>query len=82
MSSEGAADSGRLARERVALALAGHGRRWSRWAARPRKYACVVRLEKIFRNPIIEAVEKGELARRECTFDFHDDGGCRITHAR
>jgi hypothetical protein len=46
-----------------------------------RKYACVVRLEKAFRNPIIEAVEKGGLARRECTFDFDDDGGCCITHA-
>jgi len=40
-----------------------------------------VRLEKIFRNPIIEAVEKGGLAPRECTFDFNDDGGCCISHA-
>jgi hypothetical protein len=40
-----------------------------------------VRLEKIFRNPIIEAVEKGGLAPRECTFDFNDDGACCITHA-
>lgn len=39
-----------------------------------------MRLEKTFRNPIIEAVEKGGLALRECTFDFNDDGGCRITH--
>jgi hypothetical protein len=39
-----------------------------------------VRLEKLFRNGIIEAVEKGGLARRECTFDFNDDGGCYITH--
>ena len=44
-------------------------------------YAGVVRLEKIFRNPIIEAVEKGGLAPRECTFDFNDDGGCCIIHA-
>jgi hypothetical protein len=49
--------------------------------ARPDKYACVVRLEKLFRNPIIEAVEKGGLAPRECPFDFTDDGGCCITHA-
>ena len=55
-------------------------RRWGRWAARPRKYACVVRLEKLFRNGIIEAVEKSGLAPRECTFDFNDEGGCRITH--
>jgi hypothetical protein len=40
-----------------------------------------VRLEKIFRNGIIEATEKGGLEPRECTFDFNDDGGCRITHA-
>jgi hypothetical protein len=40
-----------------------------------------VRLEKLFRNPIIEAVEKGGLAPRECIFDFNDDGGCCITHA-
>jgi hypothetical protein len=40
-----------------------------------------VRLEKLFRNPVIEAVEKGGLAPRECTFDFNDDGGCWITHA-
>jgi hypothetical protein len=40
-----------------------------------------VRLEKIFRNPIIEAVEKGGLTPRECTFDFNDGGGCCITHA-
>jgi hypothetical protein len=39
-----------------------------------------VRLEKLFRNGIIEAVEKGGLAPRECTFDFNDKGGCRITH--
>jgi hypothetical protein len=39
-----------------------------------------VRLEKLFRNGIIEAVEKGGLAPRECTFDFNDDGGCDITH--
>lgn len=40
-----------------------------------------MRLAKIFRNPIIEAVEKGGLAPRECTFAFNDDGGCCITHA-
>jgi hypothetical protein len=40
-----------------------------------------MRLEKNFRNPIIEAVENGGLAPRECTFDFDDDGGCCITHA-
>jgi hypothetical protein len=39
-----------------------------------------VRLEKLFRNGIIEAVEKGGLAPRECTFDFNDDDGCYITH--
>lgn len=39
-----------------------------------------MRLEKIFRNPIIETVETGGLAPSECTFDFNDDGGCRITH--
>ena len=39
-----------------------------------------MRLEKIFRNGIIEAVEKGGLAPRECTFDFNDDAGCSITH--
>lgn len=46
-----------------------------------RNYARVMRLEKNFRNPIIEAVERGGLAPRECTFDFDDDGGCCITHA-
>jgi hypothetical protein len=40
-----------------------------------------VRLEKTFRNPIIEAVKKGGLTPRECTFDFNDDGGGWITHA-
>lgn len=40
-----------------------------------------MRLEKSFRNPVIEAVEKGGLARWECTFDFSDDGGGCITHA-
>ena len=40
-----------------------------------------MRLEKLFRNPIIEAVGQGGLAPRECTFDFNDDGGCCITHA-
>ena len=40
-----------------------------------------MRLEKPFRNSIIEAVEKGGLAPRECTFDINDGGGCHITHA-
>ena len=35
----------------------------------------------MFRNAIIEAVEKGGLAPRECTFDFNDSGRCCITHA-
>jgi DNA-binding Lrp family transcriptional regulator len=60
------------------VALGGREDFWGR-GARPGKYACVVRLEKMFRNPIIEAVEKGGLAPRECTFDFNDDGGCCIT---
>jgi hypothetical protein len=39
-----------------------------------------VRLDKPFRNGIIEAVDTGGLEPRECTFDFNDDGGCRVTH--
>lgn len=50
-------------------------------AGATRHYACAVRLDKIFRNPIIEAVKTGGLEPRECTFDFNDDGGCRVTHA-
>jgi hypothetical protein len=38
-------------------------------------YACLVRLEKIFRNPIVKAVEMGGLAPRECTFDLPHNGG-------
>lgn len=72
-----------------------HGSRVSGWRSRwraaddvgvagrpdPATTLCVVRLEKMFRNSIIEAVEKGGLAPRECAFDFNDDGGCCITHA-
>jgi hypothetical protein len=35
----------------------------------------------MFTNGIITAVKEGGLEPRECTFDFDDDGGCRITHA-
>jgi hypothetical protein len=52
-----------------------------RRSAHTRRYPWAVRLEKMFRNVIIEATAKGGLEPRECTFDFNDDGGCRIIHA-
>jgi hypothetical protein len=33
-------------------------------------------------NAIIEAIVAGGLDKTACTYDFDDDGGGRITHAR
>jgi hypothetical protein len=42
-------------------------------------YACVVRLVKSLRNAIIRAVKDGGIDPGECTFEFDDEGGTRIT---